>query len=128
MRLPFLDVKSANAFELADLFARKHADLSYAVSITLLKTRLLLDVTSLRNSALLCVKVPQEVLNIRAQLVRTIVVQNKDIMDSKGHTLLIELRSQVQQLYAAVKKSNNNFLPTLLQQGANLTHDSNITT
>jgi hypothetical protein len=122
MSMPYLDVKDADIFEPVDLLIRNGTDLSYAVSVALMKIRLLLDVTHLQNSAVLGEKLPQELLdNIRSQLVSTVVAGNKDIMDSKDQTpLIVKLKSQVEELYTAVKKSNEYFWPALLRPGANL--------
>jgi hypothetical protein len=123
MSLPFLDVKDADVFEPVDAFTRRFFPLSHAVSITLLKVRLLLGVRALQHSAAVGEKLPQEALdNIPGQLVSTIVAKNKDIMESKDQSALIEkLESQVNKLYTAVKRENKYFWPAFLQPGAHLT-------
>lgn len=122
MSLPFLDVKNADVFEPVDVFTRKYLDLSHTVSVTLLKIRLLLDVRDLQNSTAIGEKLPQELLdNIRDQLVGTVVVKNKGIMDSKDQTALIEkLESQVKELYIAVERESRYFWSALLQPGVHL--------
>jgi hypothetical protein len=123
MILPFLDVKDADVFEPVDVFTRKYLALSHTVSVTLLKIRLLLDVRALQNSTAMGEKLPQEALdNIPDQLLSTIFAKNKDIMESKGQSALIEnLESQVKKLYTAVKRESEYFWSALLQPGPHLT-------
>jgi hypothetical protein len=123
MSLPFLDVKDADVFEPVDLFTRRYLAPSNTVSVTLLKIRLLLDVRDLQNSTAMGEKLPQEALdNIPGQLVSTIFAKNKDIMEGKDQSALIEkLESQVMKLYTAVKRENKYFWSALLQPGAHLT-------
>lgn len=123
MALPFLDTKDADVFEPVDIFIGEYCSLSYAVSVTLLKTRLILDLKSLQNSAPAGEKVPRELFDIiRSQLVSTVVAKNKDIMESTDHGPLIDtLRSQVRELYAGVKQLNKYFWPALIQPGSHLT-------
>jgi len=121
--LPYLHLKDEDVFEPVDLFTRRFAELTHAVSVTLIKIRLLLDVRALQNSTVVGAKVPKELLDkIRGQLVSTVVAKRKDIMDSEDQGPLIKkLESQVQKLYTAVKESNKYFWPALLKPGANLT-------
>ena len=109
--LPYLDVKDADVFELSDIFVRRHADLSHNVAVTLIKTRLLLDVKSLQSAAVLGEKVPQEIVDrIRAQPVSSVVLQNKEIMLSKDRSSLItELEEQIDELYSFMDTSNPHF-------------------
>jgi hypothetical protein len=126
MSLPFLDVKDADVFEdvfePVVVFTEKCLALSHTVSVTLLKVRLLLDVRALQSSIGMSEKLPQEALdNNPSQFVSTIVAKNKDIMESKDQSALIEkLESQVKELYMAVKRANNYFWSALLQPGAHL--------
>jgi hypothetical protein len=123
MSLPFLDVKDADAFEPVDMFTRRFLALSHTVSVTLLKIRLLLDVRALQHSTAVDEELPQAALdNVPGQLVSTIVAKNKDIMESKDQSALIEkLESQVNKLYTAVKRESKYFWSALLQPGAHLT-------
>ena len=123
MSLPFLNVKDADVFEAVDLFTRRVFPLNHTVSTTLLKIRLLLDVRALQHSIATGEKLPQEALdNNPGQFVSTIVAKNKDIMESKDQSALIEkLESQVNTLYMAVKKENKYFWSALLQPGTHLT-------
>jgi hypothetical protein len=120
--LPYLDVKDADVFEPVDIFVRKWADLSHTVAIILLKIRLLLDVKALQNSAVLRNKIPRDIVNIRSQLVSSVVSGNKEIMVSKDQSELIKtLEDQVQKLYIKVDESNQYFWAALLSPGKNLT-------
>jgi hypothetical protein len=123
MEEPYLDLKDENVFEAPGLFVHKYAALSHAVSLSLLKIRILFDCQALKNAALVREKVPQEVLdNICSQMVGNVVTQRRDIMEGKDLDPLIEdLQSQVSNMYHAVKKANKYFWPALVQPGANLT-------
>ena len=92
MDLPYLDVKNAYVLEPVDLYTRKYGDLSHTVAITLLKIRLLQDLKALQNSTAVGGKVPRELLdNIRGQLVSTIILGRKDIMDSDDQSERIQV-------------------------------------
>lgn len=122
---PYLDVKDADAFEpLPENLIGEWPSLSHSVAITLLKIRLLIDLRALQNSSVIGNRVPQEILDsVRGQLVSgSIIADNKSIINAKDHAPLIESTEvQVQDLYAAVKKSNNHFWPALLKPGKHLT-------
>ncbi|KAK9350208.1 hypothetical protein V1523DRAFT_355784 [Lipomyces doorenjongii] len=124
MDLGYLDVKDADVFEDVDLYTREHYSLSHAVSVTLIKIRILHDLRNLQGSTVVgeTALFPQEILdNIRGKLVSTIVAGNKEVMDGKDQGPAIErLESQVAQLYKAVKKSNKHFWPALIRPGNNL--------
>ncbi|KAK9234680.1 hypothetical protein V1525DRAFT_412346 [Lipomyces kononenkoae] len=125
MDLGYLDVKDANVFEDVDLYGRGHYSLSHAVSVTLIKIRILHDLRNLQGSTVVgeTAPFPREILdNIRGKLVSTIVAGNKEIMDSNDQRLAIErLESQVAQWYNVVKESNRYFWPALIRPGNNLT-------
>lgn len=118
---PYLDLKDENAFEAPHLFTREYA--SHTISVTLLKTRILLDCQALKRAAVIGEKVPQEVLdNINNRMVGNIVAQRQDIMESKNLDPLIEdLQTQVSDMYHAVNESNEYFWLALLQPEAHLT-------
>ena len=119
MDSPFLDVKNADVFEpVLQGFLSKYGDLSHSVAITLLKIRLLIDARELQKSSMLSNKVPQEILDsVRGQLVSgSVIAENKNIMNAKDQTPLIEkLEVQVFDLYTAVKRTNKHFWPALLK-------------
>jgi hypothetical protein len=117
MSLPFLDVKNADVFESVEYLCGKYNSLSQTVAVTLLKIKLLLDLTALQNSAIVGEKVPREILDgIQAHISRSpIIGGDKDIMESRDHTATIDkLTAQVDALYKAVKKTNKHFWPSLL--------------
>lgn len=124
--LPYLDIHGADAFEPVDK-CRPRSELAHLVSLTLLKTRLLLDLRSLQNAAAVGEKVPQEILDgIREQMVSPILKANhnlfKDIMSGKSLAPhLADLESQVRELYECGKKDNKYIWPALLSPGDNLT-------
>ncbi|RFU26167.1 hypothetical protein B7463_g10180, partial [Scytalidium lignicola] len=124
MERGYLDVTDADVFEDVDIYTRRHYGLSHAVSITLIKIRILHDLRNLQSSTEVAktASLPQEILdNIRAKLVSTIVTGNKEIMDSNDQGPAIEkLESQVAQLYKAVEKTNKHFWPALIRPGNNL--------
>ena len=122
MDLPFLDVQNADLFEPVDPFTRRFMDLSHVVAVTLIKIRLLLDVRTLQNSAIVSHRVPQEVLdNIRTQLVSSVVAEHKDILESNDQSAVIKkLESQVTKLYRAIQRESPYFWSALLQPGAHL--------
>jgi hypothetical protein len=124
MELGFLDIKGADAFEPVKDYTNKFFDISHGASITLIKIRLLIDLKALQNSALIGDKIPQEILDkIRSRLVSTtIVAKNRDIMESKDQTALIEkVEKQIKEMYTAVKLANQYFWPAVLRPGNNLT-------
>jgi hypothetical protein len=85
--------------------------------------RLLLDIKSLQNLAVLGNKVPRELLNnIQGQLVSSIVASSKDIMASKDQTALIKkLEFQAEELYKTIGGNNKYFWLALLRYGSYLT-------
>lgn len=102
-----------------ELYTGEFADISFVVAVTLIKIRLLSDIKALQSSTVIGEKVPQELLdNIRRQLASSIVAGNKDIMQSKDQTALIEtLEEQVEKLYKAVNVLNKYFWPAMLKPG-----------
>lgn len=124
MDLGYLDIKDADIFEDDNLYRRHYYSLSHAVSITLIKIRILYDLRNLQGVTVVgeTALFPQEILNnIRGNLVSTIVAGNKEIIDSNDQGPAIKkLESQVAQLYKAVKKSNQYFWPALIRPGNNL--------
>lgn len=118
--LPFLNIKNANAFEPIDYMCSKYPDLSQIVAITLLKIRLLLDLQSLQNCAVLDGQVPAEIItNIedfvpRSQILRS---QKKSMSREKCLSLTKELKLQIDLLYKTVNEANRFFWPALLNPG-----------
>ena len=98
--LEFFDVKDADVFEAVDLYTGKYSNTNHAVSVTLIKIRLLLDVKTLDNAAILGEKIPTETIDkIRGNLVNSVIARNKDIMLSTDRGPLIKkLDWQVKQL------------------------------
>jgi len=117
LELPYLDIKNADAFE-SDKYLRKDfVNLSHTVAFTLLKIKLLLDLTALRDAALGGKKAPDS-----TQVHSPIVAGNHEIMECDDLLPAInELTTQVGVLYEAIKKGNKFFWPTLLEPGSHLT-------
>jgi hypothetical protein len=118
MELPFLDVKNADAFESVEPFCGQYIDVSHIVGLTLLKIKLLLDLTALRNSAILGEKVPSEILDgIQVHVPRSPIISgNKAILIREDHTAAIDkLTAQVDTLYETVKDSNKHFWRGLME-------------
>jgi hypothetical protein len=118
MDLPYCNIKNADVFENVDPFVKRFASLSHAIALLLIKIRLLLDLKALQNSSLLKKKLPPELIdNIRVHIpASTIIIGNKDIIESKDQTPLIEkLELQVVDLYTFVDTTNPYFFESLLQ-------------
>jgi hypothetical protein len=122
--LPYLDIKNADVFEPVKYLCHKYINVSHTVAITLLKIKLLLDLTALRDSAVVGERVPREILDgIQAYLLRSpIIARNRDIMEHRDHTTAInKLTAQIDALYKTVKKANEYLWPSLLEPGRHLT-------
>ncbi|KAH0563525.1 hypothetical protein GP486_001905 [Trichoglossum hirsutum] len=123
MDLPYLDVRNADVFESVEYLCGNYINLSFTVGITLLKIKLLLGLTALRDSAVVGKKVPREILDsIQAYVPQSpIIAGNRDIMKRGDHAAAIdELTAQVDMLYKAVKRANKYFWPSLLEPGEHL--------
>ena len=124
---PFLHIRDADSFEAVDLFCSRHTPLSYVAPLTLLKTRLLLDLLTLRNSesSQISTKVPREILDIiQHQAVHTDVVEKRlRVLQSRGQDLTEQinaLKGQIRQLYDQTVSANPHFWRVLLESGAHL--------
>lgn len=118
--LPFLDIRNANALESVEYMCSSWPDLSFVVAMALLKIKLLLDVKSLKNSSFLADQVPPEIVgNIQRYVPQsTIISSNITTMYHTNHDVLIEeLSSQVELLYTAVDRANENFWLALVDPG-----------
>jgi hypothetical protein len=123
MDLPHLDIKNADVFESVEYLCGEFIDLHQKLAIALLKIKLMIDLTALTNSGLVGHKVPQEILDrIKTHIALSpIITENKDIMERKDHTAVIEeLITQVHMLYGAVENANQHFWPALLNPGTHL--------
>ncbi|KKA18019.1 hypothetical protein T310_8033 [Rasamsonia emersonii CBS 393.64] len=124
MKLPYLDIKNADAFEPVEYLCSGFPDLSHLVAITLLKIRLMLDLMALEDPATVNEKYPREIFHAtRPSAPRSpIVTGNKDIMERKDQRAFIDkLAEQVDFLYKTVNKANKHFWPSLLNPGSHLT-------
>ena len=119
MSLPFISVRRANAFERVDYMCGDVSYLGHVVAVTLLKIRLLLSLTALKNKSIVLsdFQAPAEIFqNITLRLPdSTIVTNNQEILNRTDHTPQIEqLAWQVRKLYQTVRKANKHFWPGLL--------------
>ncbi|KAL8733097.1 MAG: hypothetical protein Q9166_002289 [cf. Caloplaca sp. 2 TL-2023] len=117
--LPFLDIQNANVLEPLPrnlLEESGSGNLGHTVAMTILKAKLLYDVTALHNSTILRQKLPQEILNlVRKELMEhSILSRNRAVMNAVHQTPIIRaLEKQVQNLYLAVWKQNKHYWPGL---------------
>jgi hypothetical protein len=117
MDFPYCNIKNAVVFEDVDPFVERFANLSYAIALLLIKIRLLLDLKASQSSSLLSEKAPPELIDtIRGHpFVGTIIARNKDIMECKDQTPLIQkLESQAGELWEFVDRTNPYFFESLL--------------
>jgi hypothetical protein len=125
MSLPYLNIINANVFEPVDYLCGQFPHLSFTVSITLLKIKLLLDLEGLRNSDVLAPKAPQEIIDKIKQYVprSTIISGDTKIMNRKvadQAKSIEELNLQIEQLYETVRKTNKYFWLALLKPDGHL--------
>jgi hypothetical protein len=119
MNLPFLDIMNADVFEPCDQFcqARHTLELRHAVSLILLKIKLLLELTALDNSTLAVgAKEPREILNtIRPYILhRPLITEKLSIMSRDTHASEINrLAAQVNALYVEISEMNRHFWSSL---------------
>ncbi|KAJ5143094.1 uncharacterized protein N7515_001881 [Penicillium bovifimosum] len=100
MSLPYLDIKDADVFEPVDRFRGQFRDLSHLSSLTLLKIKLLLDLSRLeQSSSSLGISVPREILDM--------------IHSSVPHSPA-DLKAQIDALYGEVHKANKFFWLALI--------------
>lgn len=117
MSAPFLHIKNANAFESIEYMCGKYPDLCHTSAATLIKIKLLVDLKSLQNSAVLDDQVPADLVkNIQRYVPQsTIISSNKQMMiRSNGASHIEELSAQVDLLYATVNKANQHFWRALV--------------
>ncbi|KAL9635243.1 MAG: hypothetical protein Q9204_002695, partial [Flavoplaca sp. TL-2023a] len=86
--------------------------------------RLLLDLVALLNLGCLAAKLPQELFDRVKLFIPSTgpVWKNQEIMSRTDYSkLIVELSSQVDELYIAVISVNKHFWPALLKPGTHLT-------
>ncbi|KAF4506559.1 hypothetical protein G6O67_006630 [Ophiocordyceps sinensis] len=116
MSLPFLDVKDADVLEPEHgLWSGRFLDLSHAVTVTLLKVRVLLDLQAVQNATrTLRGTVPPEIIDlVHHRLVGSVVESRPEML--RGTTDRIEpLKKQVRELFTAIDKYNTSFWRSML--------------
>jgi hypothetical protein len=118
-----LDIQGANAFEPVTDLLGKYSDLGLINALALLKTRLLLDLQALQNSAGIpsLQELPREIFDaIRSHMPRSSIVrQDRALRERQSFTADIrELESQVHHLYAYIHDANHHFWSVLLYPGS----------
>ena len=111
---PYLDIKDADVLEPVEYICEEDFQLSHNVAATFLKIRLLLGVKkALRSTATLSERetLPPEVLNkIQDDLLCSTLGKRWDEMQFAQRCKLVDtLSSQIDQLYASVKKGTSDF-------------------
>ena len=122
--VPYLDTKDADVFEDPMPFVRKAmTSLSFVVSITLVKIRLLIDLQALqRDKQMALPKLPSEITDKGSvQCTSSIIQGQREILERDEQTLNITmLQKHVKQLFEAIKDCNRHFWPALVNPGSNL--------
>ncbi|KAL8653495.1 MAG: hypothetical protein Q9226_003827 [Calogaya cf. arnoldii] len=115
----YLDVVNADVFESPRYLRGGSLQLGQQFEVALLKMRLLLDLVGLRSSNYITQKLPQELLDrVKFFTASTDVIRNDpEIMSGTKcnySDLIFELSGQIDELYAAVDKTNMYFWDALL--------------
>lgn len=124
MDLPFLDTKNADVFEEPTYWTGRDISFIHAVCVTLLKIKLLRDLTELRNalrdySTVQGREIPFEIVhNIQTQIPRSQQIIAKFSIEGAADTMKLQSRidtltKQVRRLHAAVHKHNSHFWTAL---------------
>ncbi|KAF9702017.1 hypothetical protein EKO04_000413 [Ascochyta lentis] len=121
---PYLATKQADVFEDPREFVRNATiSLSFAVSVTLVKIRLLMDLLALqRDRQIAAPKLPSEITDQGfVHCTSAIIQRQRQELEREEQTLNITmLRKHVEQLFTAVKESNKHFWPALVRPGSHL--------
>ncbi|KAL2073457.1 hypothetical protein VTL71DRAFT_10781 [Oculimacula yallundae] len=123
LTLIYLSTKNANPLESEEIFLGQYGKLSIAVTVVLIKLRLLLEVKSLQNVTLLRSRLPSEILrDIQDIIAGPVLAKNRDIMSSADQRFrtTTSLESQIDHLYQNTIKINTYFWPALIEPGSNL--------
>lgn len=126
--LPFLDVRNADVCEdIPSHLLSRYVDLSHAVAVILIKVRLLLDLRTSRDAAILGGKSSPDLLDADRALplnvsssATLLEKQNPENVESASN-LIDRLLSQVQELYGHVSRRNRFFWPAVREPGGHLT-------
>ena len=121
--LTHLDVENADVFEPVVYLCGEYPDVSNCVAITLLKIKMLLELTALQKSAVEHKDLPGEIVfSIQKQIPRSLVIAGrKDVMEGTDLQPLIKrLTLQVKKLYRVVDERNAALWPKLLDPGMHL--------
>ncbi|KAH8891928.1 hypothetical protein GQ53DRAFT_719733 [Thozetella sp. PMI_491] len=125
MTLPYLDVKGANPFEPCDVFLVdfEFTQLGLLVAVTLLKTKLLIDLQWLQNTrGIGSTALPMEIVDlVRGNAVSPVFQNYPEVFHTVDQRPRIrDMESQVLALYTCVEKANRYFWSALRCPGDNL--------
>lgn len=128
--VPYPDIKNIDVFDesvRSESFCEHPFNLSHAVSVTLLKIKLILDIMALDyTTTTVGSKVPREILDsIQSYVIRSpITASDKEYFTDNRYRMegtVYELEDQVDVLYKKIKKSNRHFWPALVNPRNHLT-------
>ncbi len=116
--LPFLNLKGEDALELLDGW-KFDFGLSIAVAMTLIKVRLLLDVTMLseevKNKKGAKMAIEQKMTFLKEHGTTDVLLAWPDIVNQENYQPTVEkLLGQVNTMYRAIKKQNKCFWPAIV--------------
>ena len=117
LSFPFLHIRNADALESVEYMCGSYPELSHITATTLLKIKLLLDMKSLKNSAVLGDRIPVDIVGIIQSYVpqSRIISSNNFTMNHSDYDEPIEqLSSQVDRLYTTVQTANKYLWRALL--------------
>jgi hypothetical protein len=115
----FLDLKDQDVFEDPKVFVDEAtSSLSFAVAVTLIKIRLLIDVRALQRAKQVAApKLPSEIHDQDlVPAVSSIVKRQRKVLELEDQMLnIMMLRKHVRQLFEAVRESSEHLWPALVR-------------
>lgn len=120
----YLDVQDSDPFEDPKAFiCEASASVSFTVSVTLIKVRLLIDLQALqRDKQVALPKLPSEITDqALVYCTSSIVKAQRKMLEVDDQTLnMTMLRRQIRQLFEAVTDSDERFWPAIVGGGSNV--------
>lgn len=118
MTLPFLDLHGEDALQPYDDHTHAgHGDLAFQVAMTLIKTRLLLDVANLQKTVRRAGGMTEEekMAWLREEALSDVLLSRPDVVRQKNYARIVkDLEDQVRKMYDVVKATNKHFWPAIL--------------
>jgi hypothetical protein len=116
--LPFLNMQGEDALEL-DANVEKVIQLTYLSAMTLLKVRLMFDLSALQDEVAKVapgtMTAEKKMEYLREEALSDVLLSRPDIVNRADYTdLVTDLREQCFKMYAVVKRRNKFFWPALL--------------